>query len=105
MGKKNRFLLRTSSTDFLYIETVSQCFNFLPFFMAGMCAKCGGEVLGEATGCQAMDNIFHVKCFTCSVCCKFRESCFIHICVDVCQSVCVIFDDTSKALLCVYTES
>lgn len=34
----------------------------------GMCAKCGMEVLGESSGCQAMDNIFHVKCFTCSVC-------------------------------------
>lgn len=34
----------------------------------GICSKCGEKVTGEGTGCTAMDQVFHVKCFTCFVC-------------------------------------
>ncbi|NXW72596.1 lipoma-preferred partner [Hirundo rustica] len=34
----------------------------------GRCARCGENVVGEGTGCTAMDQVFHVKCFTCIVC-------------------------------------
>ncbi|GAB6025250.1 hypothetical protein CHUAL_010671 [Chamberlinius hualienensis] len=34
----------------------------------GICSKCGEKVTGEGTGCTAMDQVFHVKCFTCYVC-------------------------------------
>ncbi|XP_062833003.1 lipoma-preferred partner [Anolis carolinensis] len=34
----------------------------------GRCAHCGENVVGEGTGCTAMDQVFHVECFTCMTC-------------------------------------
>uniref|UniRef100_A0A8C3ML60 Uncharacterized protein n=1 Tax=Geospiza parvula TaxID=87175 RepID=A0A8C3ML60_GEOPR len=34
----------------------------------GRCARCGENVVGEGTGCTAMDQVFHVDCFTCIKC-------------------------------------
>lgn len=34
----------------------------------GRCARCGENVVGEGTGCTAMDQVFHVDCFTCMTC-------------------------------------
>ncbi|XP_019359017.1 PREDICTED: lipoma-preferred partner [Gavialis gangeticus] len=34
----------------------------------GRCARCGENVVGEGTGCTAMDQVFHVNCFTCMTC-------------------------------------
>uniref|UniRef100_A0A2K5WWI5 LIM domain containing preferred translocation partner in lipoma n=1 Tax=Macaca fascicularis TaxID=9541 RepID=A0A2K5WWI5_MACFA len=34
----------------------------------GRCARCGENVVGEGTGCTAMDQVFHVDCFTCIIC-------------------------------------
>ncbi|XP_074860881.1 lipoma-preferred partner isoform X3 [Carettochelys insculpta] len=34
----------------------------------GRCARCGENVIGEGTGCTAMDQVFHVECFTCMTC-------------------------------------
>ncbi|XP_039174424.1 lipoma-preferred partner homolog [Crotalus tigris] len=34
----------------------------------GRCARCGENVVGEGTGCTAMDQVFHVDCFTCMIC-------------------------------------
>lgn len=35
---------------------------------AGMCADCGLKVVGEGSGCTAMDRVFHIACFTCRMC-------------------------------------
>ncbi|XP_031678169.1 lipoma-preferred partner isoform X1 [Oncorhynchus kisutch] len=34
----------------------------------GRCASCGDNVVGEGTGCTAMDQVFHVDCFICMTC-------------------------------------
>ncbi|XP_030379754.1 zyxin [Scaptodrosophila lebanonensis] len=34
----------------------------------GRCFKCSERVLGENSGCTAMDQIYHISCFTCSEC-------------------------------------
>ncbi|XP_074839177.1 thyroid receptor-interacting protein 6-like isoform X2 [Carettochelys insculpta] len=34
----------------------------------GRCARCGENVVGDGTGCVAMDQIFHTQCFTCVTC-------------------------------------
>lgn len=34
----------------------------------GRCASCGENVVGEGTGCTAMDQVFHVDCFVCMIC-------------------------------------
>ncbi|XP_055383928.1 paxillin-B-like isoform X2 [Condylostylus longicornis] len=34
----------------------------------GSCVKCGERVVGENSGCTAMDQIYHISCFTCSQC-------------------------------------
>ncbi|KAJ8416624.1 hypothetical protein AAFF_G00325020 [Aldrovandia affinis] len=34
----------------------------------GRCARCGDNVLGDGSGCIAMEQVFHVDCFTCITC-------------------------------------
>ncbi|RXG71664.1 Lipoma-preferred partner-like protein [Armadillidium vulgare] len=34
----------------------------------GICASCGEKVLGEGSGCTAMDQVFHIHCFCCILC-------------------------------------
>ncbi|XP_072543632.1 thyroid receptor-interacting protein 6 isoform X3 [Salminus brasiliensis] len=34
----------------------------------GRCARCGDNVLGDGSGCIAMEQVFHVECFTCITC-------------------------------------
>jgi hypothetical protein len=36
--------------------------------MAGMCSQCGEKVMGEGSGCTAMDQVYHISCFTCQHC-------------------------------------
>ena len=40
----------------------------LLFLTPGRCASCGENVVGEGTGCTAMDQVFHVDCFVCMTC-------------------------------------
>jgi len=35
---------------------------------SGRCARCGDNVLGDGSGCIAMEQVFHVECFTCITC-------------------------------------
>ena len=35
--------------------------------LPGMCADCGLKVVGEGTGCTAMDRVYHIACFTCRI--------------------------------------
>ncbi|XP_037024287.1 lipoma-preferred partner homolog isoform X2 [Bradysia coprophila] len=34
----------------------------------GTCVECGERVVGENSGCTAMEQIYHIKCFTCCQC-------------------------------------
>ncbi|XP_048398802.1 lipoma-preferred partner isoform X1 [Stegostoma tigrinum] len=34
----------------------------------GCCTRCGESVVGDGAGCTAMDQVFHVDCFTCMTC-------------------------------------
>lgn len=34
----------------------------------GVCVKCGERVVGENSGCTAMEQIYHIVCFTCNQC-------------------------------------
>uniref|UniRef100_S4RHT6 LIM zinc-binding domain-containing protein n=1 Tax=Petromyzon marinus TaxID=7757 RepID=S4RHT6_PETMA len=34
----------------------------------GKCARCGENVVGDGNGCTAMEQVFHVDCFTCLTC-------------------------------------
>ncbi|XP_018589168.2 thyroid receptor-interacting protein 6 isoform X2 [Scleropages formosus] len=34
----------------------------------GRCTRCGDKVLGDGSGCVAMEQVFHVECFTCVTC-------------------------------------
>ncbi|MBN3288909.1 LPP protein, partial [Polyodon spathula] len=36
--------------------------------MLGRCSRCSENVVGEGSGCTAMDQVFHVECFTCMTC-------------------------------------
>lgn len=36
----------------------------------GMCNKCGDKVVGEGSGCTAMEMVYHIQCFTCFECRK-----------------------------------
>ncbi|CAG9770382.1 unnamed protein product [Ceutorhynchus assimilis] len=34
----------------------------------GVCVQCGDKIIGENSGCTAMDKLYHIKCFTCHHC-------------------------------------
>ncbi|XP_033641825.1 lipoma-preferred partner homolog isoform X2 [Asterias rubens] len=34
----------------------------------GICARCGQKVVGDNSGCTAMDQVYHIDCFTCDTC-------------------------------------
>ncbi|XP_046388582.1 lipoma-preferred partner homolog [Ischnura elegans] len=34
----------------------------------GICTMCGEKVVGEGSGCTAMDQVYHISCFTCCDC-------------------------------------
>lgn len=51
---------RTFSIDCSRFTTTSICL--------GMCARCNDEILGEENGLVAMDRMYHVACFTCTMC-------------------------------------
>lgn len=34
----------------------------------GICVKCGEKVIGENSGCTAMEQIYHIECFICHQC-------------------------------------
>jgi hypothetical protein len=34
----------------------------------GICVKCNKRIVGETSGCTAMDKIYHISCFTCHQC-------------------------------------
>lgn len=34
----------------------------------GICVQCGKKVIGENSGCTAMQQIYHIACFTCCQC-------------------------------------
>ena len=38
-----------------------------------MCARCNDEIIGEENGIVAMDRMYHISCFTCTICgCRLR---------------------------------
>ncbi|XP_014274613.1 lipoma-preferred partner [Halyomorpha halys] len=37
-------------------------------YIYGDCVKCGEKVVGEDNGCTAMDQVYHIECFTCCHC-------------------------------------
>lgn len=43
---------------------------FTVHVFTGVCAMCELPVIGEETGCLALDEIFHNSCFKCNKCCK-----------------------------------
>jgi hypothetical protein len=54
-------------TRFIYLKTNVFC-HFI-----GMCARCNDEIVGEENGLVAMDRMYHVSCFTCTMCgCRLR---------------------------------
>ncbi|XP_068152626.1 zyxin [Drosophila tropicalis] len=56
-GNVSQYVLSPSSVD-----TVNEFENY------GRCVKCNERVLGENSGCTAMDQIYHISCFTCNDC-------------------------------------
>lgn len=48
--------------------------NFLRSYpIVGICARCNDEIIGEENGLVIMDRMYHVSCFTCTMCgCRLR---------------------------------
>lgn len=84
------------------------CLDCCPFpLVTGRCARCGENVVGEGTGCTAMDQVFHVECFTCIMCNNklrgqpfyavekkaYCEPCYI---VSTCSSLCPDFNAQTR---------
>lgn len=45
----------------------------------GNCYRCGEKIMGETTGCTAMERIYHIKCFCCQQCGINLQVCYITI--------------------------
>ncbi|XP_061308163.1 lipoma-preferred partner isoform X3 [Pezoporus flaviventris] len=66
----------------------------------GRCARCGENVVGEGTGCTAMDQVFHVECFTCMKCnSKLRGQPFYAVEKKAYCEPCYIFCEECAAFL------
>ena len=55
-------------TDLLVQSMKMENSNDPEFF--GICFTCGHKIRGEGSGCSAMGQMYHVKCFTCKTCHK-----------------------------------
>lgn len=42
--------------------------EFFGAYDSCICTRCGEKVVGEGTGCTAMEHVYHIKCFVCIVC-------------------------------------
>lgn len=56
----------------------------MPFVVPGTCVKCNKEVYGANQACQAMGNLYHDNCFTCSACSKHTR-CTLNTASHICQ--------------------
>lgn len=65
-GKVNNF--REAEVDVL-TELLVQSMNMgADTDSFGICVQCGKKVIGEGSGCTAMEQIYHIECFTCCQC-------------------------------------
>ena len=67
-------------------------------FVIGMCADCGLKVVGEGTGCTAMDRVYHIACFTCRICsCRLQGKPFYAVDGEPdCQECYLVIQSFSK---------
>lgn len=42
--------------------------EFFGAYDSCICTRCGEKVVGEGSGCTAMEQVYHIKCFVCIVC-------------------------------------
>lgn len=49
-------------------ELLVQTMNMADADSYGVCFQCGKKVIGENSGCTAMEKIYHITCFTCCQC-------------------------------------
>ncbi|XP_060533548.1 thyroid receptor-interacting protein 6 isoform X2 [Cylas formicarius] len=56
-----------SLTDML-VQGMGGARELDPEDVYGICIKCGEKIVGENSGCTAMDQLYHIKCFTCHHC-------------------------------------
>lgn len=74
------YIIHLTFTSTVFFKSLSPCYVYffiilnmfvivIPMlYFAGRCASCGENVVGEGTGCTAMDQVFHVECFICMTC-------------------------------------
>lgn len=52
----------------LFVEYQCYCKTTFSHVVSGVCVQCGEKVMGEGAGCTAMDQVYHITCFTCQHC-------------------------------------
>lgn len=73
----NKSSLKTESNllgDFHEKQKKIFCFYIVDLFLLkGLCARCNDQIVGEENRLDAMDRMYHVSCFTCTMCgCRLR---------------------------------
>lgn len=60
--------IKEAEVDALTDMLVNSMDNIQDVDSYGICVKCNERIVGEKSGCTAMDQIYHIACFTCYQC-------------------------------------
>lgn len=67
-GGKSSTGIKEAEVDALTDMLVISMDNMQDVDSYGICVKCNERIVGENSGCTAMDQIYHIACFTCYQC-------------------------------------